>query len=297
MRAVLRTLGAFLIVVSIQLAAYFLFLETAITQWGTTTSERSMALPGDDLSAVIQSTRGITIKAPAKEVWNWLSQLGADRAGFFSYVFIEEAMGYHARPLNPVAAEFGSLKPGDLVRGTIDDELAIIPYNFPVRSVIDGRSLVLENWGSFEIVPESKNSTRLIIRTMGFNSAKPGEMKFGTAFAEFIALPLHYIMERRLLMGIKIRTETGPGPPFSQIPDMIWFGCIILSGFGLLVLCFLVRNPRGIGLASITGLCWIVTLLILPPLPYYGLLLVSVVWLMRVVMRRQNRKRTIATNK
>jgi hypothetical protein len=40
-----------------------------------------------------QFTRAITINAPAVEVWRWLVQLGKDRAGYYSYDWLENMTG------------------------------------------------------------------------------------------------------------------------------------------------------------------------------------------------------------
>lgn len=49
-------------------------------------SERSVRLPGDDiLPGARSSTQAITIKRPRSEVWPWLVQMGAGRAGWYSY--------------------------------------------------------------------------------------------------------------------------------------------------------------------------------------------------------------------
>ena len=54
-----------------------------------------MPLPGDaeprDLARELQ--HAVTIDAPADEVWAWLVQLGQDRAGFYSYDWLERAFG------------------------------------------------------------------------------------------------------------------------------------------------------------------------------------------------------------
>jgi hypothetical protein len=81
-------------VLSIQIIVYGVFLRPVITTWGASDSEVHMPLVGDDIAPFISSTRVIVINAPASEVWKWLIQLGADRGGFFSYTFIEKALGY-----------------------------------------------------------------------------------------------------------------------------------------------------------------------------------------------------------
>jgi hypothetical protein len=52
--------------------------------------------------------------------------------------------------------------------------------------------------------------TRLIVRTHGRPlSSWTDNLEY------FFIMPLHYLMERRMLMGIKARAEAGPGLPIS----------------------------------------------------------------------------------
>ena len=52
-----------------------------------TPREHLLALPGDELirHAVGSLTHAITVKCSRKELWPWLIQMGADRAGWYSY--------------------------------------------------------------------------------------------------------------------------------------------------------------------------------------------------------------------
>ena len=76
-------------------------------------------------------------------------QLGADRGGFYSYDFIERAMGYKTRHQDLVKPEFKDIKVGNLVRGSIDEKSSLIPYNFRVLYVQPEETFVLDKWGTF----------------------------------------------------------------------------------------------------------------------------------------------------
>lgn len=71
--------------------AYLLFVRPWHLHWGATDEEVRKRLPGDELAPhpALESTRAVIIRAPAKEVWRWLVQLGQDRGGFYSYDFLE----------------------------------------------------------------------------------------------------------------------------------------------------------------------------------------------------------------
>ena len=47
----------------------------------------------------VQHTRAVTIDAPAQQVWPWLAQIGQDRAGFYSYTWLENLAGCRMQTL------------------------------------------------------------------------------------------------------------------------------------------------------------------------------------------------------
>jgi hypothetical protein len=53
--------------------------------------ERTRRLPGDELVAnpIGSVTHGITIQRSPHEVWPWLTQMGAGRAGWYSYDLVD----------------------------------------------------------------------------------------------------------------------------------------------------------------------------------------------------------------
>lgn len=62
--------------------------------------ERLRPLPGDDLLADARSlTHAITIRRPPRDVWPWLVQMGAGRAGWYSYDFMDNGHRHSARRL------------------------------------------------------------------------------------------------------------------------------------------------------------------------------------------------------
>lgn len=74
-----------LVVISILMTIYLFVLYTWMARWGATNNELTMQLPGDQIVPVVrtQSTRVVTIHAPASDVWKWVIQIGQERAGFF----------------------------------------------------------------------------------------------------------------------------------------------------------------------------------------------------------------------
>src|SRR3712207_544617 len=68
-------------------AAYLVGIHPWMVNWGSTAAERQMTLSGDELhpGPTVRTTQAITIDAPSDVVWQWLVQVGQDRAGFYSY--------------------------------------------------------------------------------------------------------------------------------------------------------------------------------------------------------------------
>jgi hypothetical protein len=246
-----------------------------------------MSMPGDNLLPFIISTRSITINAPASEVWDWLIQLGADRGGFYSYWFIEQPLGYNFRAQKRIEPEFKDMKVGRIVRASLDQSESAVEYNFPVISVERGKYFVLKNWGCFLLNEIDAGHTRLIVRT--HRERLSGLVDY---LDNIFMMPLHYIMERRMLIGIKARAEAGPGMPFSSTPDMIWFLAVCLSLISIIVLLILSQRLITILLAVLYSTLWLLTLFILEPVPVYSvllfaLLLATLLWLLVIQIKNR----------
>lgn len=257
-------------IIILQITAYVIFLRPKLLAWGAAKDEMTMPLIGDNLAPRISSTRAISINAPVSEVWKWIIQLGADRGGFFSYSFIEKALGYEMRDAELVP-EFQEMEVGRIVPGSIDASKSLIKYDFQVVAVEPGKSFVLQGWGTFILKEISSTQTRLIVRTHGQESPT-----LLSKVIDFIGTPLHYIMERRMLMGFKSQAESGR--QLSSTADNLWLLGIVLSGIGIALTAFVGNGIRGILLSGVYSIMWLWTLLIFAPLPKYslGLLFIEV---------------------
>jgi hypothetical protein len=183
------------------LAAAFLYALRGrrwLLAWGATEDELRKPLPGDELvpNPGRQSTRAVTVEAPVEEVWPWLAQIGQDRGGFYSYEWLENLAGCHMRNAERIHPEWQRREVGETV--------LLHPANgLKVARFETGRALVLEEWGAFVLEPVDEQRTRLIVR---------GRIKRGlasVAYAILLELP-HFVMERKMLLGIKERAEWTP---------------------------------------------------------------------------------------
>jgi hypothetical protein len=266
-------------IISLQIIVYAIFLRPIILTWGASENEVKMPLVGDSLAPYIISTRAITINTPISEVWKWLVQLGADRGGFFSYSFIEKALGYERRN-GDIEPEFQDMKVGRIIPASLDESKSLIKYNFPVIAVEPGQSFVLKGWGAFVLKKINSKQTRLIVRTLGWELPN-----LKNIVGDFIWTPLHYIMERRMLMGFKAQAEAGAGVRLSSTSDNLWLLGVFLSGIGIAIMAFIGRDIQCTLLSAVYGIIWLWPLLIFDPRPKYSLILllvvaVTTVWLL-----------------
>lgn len=183
------------------------------TTWGTTEAERRMRLPGDDIvpDARYRMDHALTIAAPADSVWPWLAQLGQDRGGFYSYDWLERAVGDDVHNADRIHPEWQDRAVGDLVRATQPDYLGgtfgrdlgwrILEWQPP-------RAMVLEGWGAFVLRPQADGTTRLHIRLRGDGRPSLAGVVLGPA-GLLVFEPAHFVMERGMMRGIKARAERG----------------------------------------------------------------------------------------
>lgn len=176
------------------------------SQWSVTAEEANMQLPGDELvpNAAHQATMGVTVAASPEEIWPWLAQMGADRGGLYSYSWLESLMNCTIHNANKIIQEFQNPQVGDLVKmcpgdfGPPPHEIAAIQSNSAF--IFGGHDDSGSHWDStwqFVLVPQDKNSTRLLLRLHSAN--------YSTISA--IMEPAFFLMERRRLQGIKERAE------------------------------------------------------------------------------------------
>lgn len=185
------------------LAAYAILIRPWHLRWGTSKEELDMPLPGDELvkDPTLNATHAITIDAPCEDVWPWLVQIGQNRGGFYSYTWLENLVGCEMKNADRVVPEWQELKVGD--------EVWLHPKAPPLRvlAIEPGRAIVLEKTWAFILQPIDEKTTRLIVRGRGeFNpDLKNALLNFLVWRGVFE--PVHFIMERKMMLGIKERAE------------------------------------------------------------------------------------------
>jgi len=203
---------------------YLLLVRPWHRRWGATDEEVRRTLPGDDLvpHPMLESTRAVTVRAPAERVWPWLVQLGQDRGGFYSYDWLENLAAADIHNVDWVMPEMQHLKVGDFVP-MAPVEWGIPTGGFTVTKVEPERAIVWrqgrpqdldasdadeggETW-AFVLEEGTEGITRLILRERKGIKPRKREVLFYYLFVE----RQHFVMVRRMLLGIKRRAERACG--------------------------------------------------------------------------------------
>ncbi|HLM19385.1 MAG TPA: hypothetical protein VK549_16300 [Acidimicrobiia bacterium] len=192
-------------------AAYLRCIEPWFRRWGATDEEVQGPLPVDDLvePGVTTTTRAITVRAPLQDVWPWLVQIGQDRAGFYSYTWLENFVGARMHNAYEVHPEWQERFAGDSV--WLASERRFHDRGRQVAAMVKVmRALVLvspEDWNrlqrgerargawGFFLEPLDDTTTRFVIRSSG------GPV--GTHLFDAI----HFVMEHKMMRGLRRRAE------------------------------------------------------------------------------------------
>jgi hypothetical protein len=178
---------------------YWIFIRPAHFNWGATSSETNMKVPGDEQisSKRIVSTRAINICAAKEKIWPWIAQTGQNRGGFHSYYWLENLFGakmVNADSINPL---WQNPQPGDTIYYGKDQGFAF------VTMVNLNEYYSLGGWTFYLKKIDTKNS-RLIVR---YPSMEVRQSKLMTIYYYGLFEPLHFIMESGMMMGIKKKAE------------------------------------------------------------------------------------------
>jgi hypothetical protein len=199
-------------------------LRRRYNRWGAGDDEAAAPMPGDELvpAPLLGYTRALTIGAPVAAVWPWLVQLGQGRGGLYSYDALENLVGCRIRSADRILPAHQHLAPGDLVR--------LGPPGYPcfrVADVAPPTALVLvgadprppneapapgapggaATWQWLLSPLDGGRATRLVVRQRLTYPAR-------LALLWRVVEPIAFVMERRMLLGIRRRAQAAaPGPP------------------------------------------------------------------------------------
>jgi hypothetical protein len=187
-------------------------------RWGAAPAEVSAAMPGDELvpKPKISSTRAITIDAPPHDVWPWLVQIGQGRGGFYSYDALENLARCDIHSADRIIPQLQQLHPGDLillapaggpcfrVSETQPPSVLTLVGADPKTRVAGpipatpGEMASTWQWVLHPV--DNGRGTRLVVRQ---RLSYPRRQSALWRLVE----PVSFVMERRMLHGIKARAE------------------------------------------------------------------------------------------
>ena len=191
-------------------------------RWGATDEELNRPLPGDELvkHPKLGYTRAITIDAPPERVWPWLAQIGQGRGGFYSFDGLENLIGCDIHSADQILPDHQSPSAGDIVRSGQDHHVCWVvmdldpshhlvlqgagtPAEVEVPDVVDDvpdKGYTASTWQWVLEPLDGGRRTRAVVRQRCTYS--PRQVVLWR-----IVEPLNFVMERRMLQGLKARAE------------------------------------------------------------------------------------------
>ena len=196
----------------------YVTVRPRLLTWGATPAEVSAPMAGDELVQFprYRTTHAISIAAPPRDVWPWLAQLGQGRGGLYSYDWLENLIGCGVHSVDAVVPQWQTVAVDDEVRLVRDDHpvplvfrvalvdppnrLVLVPPGTPEQAFDAGLPYV--TW-SFGVEEQLRGCSRLVVRMRG--DFRPSA---STMLADkYLLEPVHWLMERKMLTGIRRRSE------------------------------------------------------------------------------------------
>lgn len=215
-----KLIGFFVLLFSV-VSSLRLLLKRWVRYWTAEEPEKAQKLAGDDIieNPAMEMTNAVTIKAPPEYVWQWLVQMGADRAGWYSYDKLDNGGLPSADAIVP---EFQDLDVGDVVKALPESEggfrvvklvkpLELVYTTFtkiPFKQSKDQPQQPTEyywrtSW-AFVLTQPVDNVTRLLVRARIAYKIPEGI----APIARVLAYPVHFVMQQRQLYNIRQRAES-----------------------------------------------------------------------------------------
>jgi hypothetical protein len=206
-------------------AMYALIFRPGMLIWGATADEAFGAYPGDELVPDPDggATMATTLPARADRVWPWLVQMGGERAGWYSWDWLDNGGEPSADRIVP---EWQNLEVGQHLQRPPKGPtnwwtVAILEPNrtlvlvtsygptgrsFDRRTGEVPRSFTEGTWG-FHLREAAAGRTRLVVRTRHRSRPRLLNQAFGVLVGE----PVHFVMQARQFHNL--RSRVCPQPP------------------------------------------------------------------------------------
>jgi hypothetical protein len=196
------------------------FLRDRRSRWGLPSELAAREYPGD--AFVPQPrwswTHGIEVDAPPEAVWPWIAQIGRDKAGLYSYQWLENLGRLDFQNADHIVEGWQHPQVGDVL------SLAPEGADIPIVAVEPGRFLLaqaeIDPWPARPPTPEPRfvrlswlffveplddgRRSRVISR---WRSASSDDFATRLLYGPLLVEPIGFVMDRRMLLGIKQRAE------------------------------------------------------------------------------------------
>lgn len=206
------------------LGAYELCLKPRMFSWGATPEECSRTLPGDEFTPHTLGicTRAITIQATPEQIWPWIMQIGQDRAGYYSYTWLENLFRAEMSNTFRLMPEWQHRNVGDDLWMAAKHNYGgrarmTVAYIDPFRAMVnvayaDRDSALKLRWAphgswNFLLQPISSEASSSPITRLIMRSVLPEKMGLAARVFSLFWDPAHFIMERKMMRMIKHLAE------------------------------------------------------------------------------------------
>jgi len=193
-------------------------LRQVRSRWGLAEEEAARAYPGDDLvpRPTWSWTHAVDIAADASAVWPWVVQIGQDKAGFYSYQWLENLAGCEIENASCIHEDWQALSVGDALK--------LHPKAPPltVAAIEPGRWFVVTSDidmadASPSAEPEARVSWLFLVERLEhdhcrlisrFRIEHVKNTRASLNYGPWLTESIGFVMDRAMLLGVKRRAES-----------------------------------------------------------------------------------------
>ncbi len=229
-----RVLTGIVVLIAVLVIGFAIFMGQ-MPHWGATTAEAAITLPGDEILSApdVDWTNARTINAPPEKVWPWLAQIGDTRGAFYSFTFIEDRVGaltggtnytVNYTNANAIRPQWQNPQPGEqIIQGLLKWD-RIEPGKWLLASSTNP-DVMGWTW-VWQISPSADGKSTRLVNRIGIQAMTGGDNPLITFFIGNGA----FIMEQRMMNGIKAHAEGWTEPPYQEALEVaLWFAALLIG--------------------------------------------------------------------
>jgi hypothetical protein len=198
------------IVLIMLLLVYNMFIFPALLRIGATKAEFHRRMPGDELVKFkdYKNTLAVTVKKSSSEIWPWVAQMGVNKAGFYSYTWLENLFGCELKNADEIHPEWQNPQTG-YYEGVCKSAMKNNMPGWRIAIVNPDRSFVWKGeqseWMMGVYIDSVDTNTSRLITRMLYRS--PRKFSFSWWLDKVWFEWAHCIMQKGMISGIKKRAE------------------------------------------------------------------------------------------